>query len=105
MTTRSLIQKKLADLYPNIFRKDINASISIILETIISEVKNDSRVELRHFGSFFLKEFKHKTARNPKTGAIITFDNDRRTMRFRVSKIFLKRLNENFTQKKISYTP
>ena len=56
MATRSLIQKKLADLHTDILRKDINTSISIILESIISEVKNGSRYELRNFGSFFFKE-------------------------------------------------
>ena len=59
MATRSLIQKKLADLHPDILRKDINTSISIILESIISEVKNGSRYELRNFGSFFLKKLIH----------------------------------------------
>jgi len=94
VSTRSLIQKKLADLHPNILRKDINSSIAIILERIIAEVKNDSRFELRNFGSFFLKKFKYKIARNPKTGAKITLPEGRKTIRFRASKILLKRLNE-----------
>ncbi len=95
MTTRSSIQQKLANLHPNILRKDIDNSISIILNSIISEVKNDARFELRNFGSFFLKKFMHKIARNPKTGATITLPEGRKTIRFRASKILLKRLNEN----------
>ena len=95
MATRSLIQKKLADLHADILRKDINTSISIILESIISEVKNGSRYELRNFGSFFLKKLMNKIARNPRTGATITLPEGRKIIRFRASKILLKRLNEN----------
>ena len=95
MITRSLIQKKLADLHPNILRKDINASIEIILESILSEVKNGYRIELRNFGSFFLKKFRYKIAHNPRTGETITLAEGRKTIRFRASKILLKRLNQN----------
>ena len=95
MITRSSVQKKIANLNPNILRKDINNSISIILKTIVSEVKNGSRVELRNFGSFFIKKFRYKIARNPRTGATITLPEGRKTIRFRASKILLKRLNGN----------
>ena len=37
----------------------------------------------------------NKIARNPKTGATITLPEGRKTIRFRASKILLKRLNEN----------
>ena len=93
MTTRSLIQKKLANLHPNILRKDINASITIILENIISETKNESRFELRNFGSFFLKKFKYKIARNPKTGELI-YVPKKNKVRFRTSKKFKQFLNQ-----------
>ena len=94
MAKLSLIQKRLANLYPNILRKDINSSIAIILESIISEVNNGHRFELRNFGSFFLKSFRRKTARNPRTGTKITLPEGRKTIRFRASKTLLKRLNE-----------
>ena len=95
MITRRSVQKKIANLNPNILRKDIDHSISIILKTIVLEVKNGSRVELRNFGSFFLKKFRYKIARNPRTGASITLAEGRKTIRFRASKILLKRLNGN----------
>ena len=95
MSKLSLIQKKIANLHTNILRKDIDASISTILETIVLEVKNGSRFEIRNFGSFFLKEFKQKIGRNPRTGATVTLPEGRKTIRFKASKILLKRLNEN----------
>ena len=95
MSTRSIIQKKLADRHTNILRKDINTSIEIILKSIISEVKNGSKFELRNFGSIFLKKLKYKIARNPRTGDTITLPEGRKTIRFRASKNLLKRLNQN----------
>jgi len=40
---RSQIEQRLANLHPNILRKDINRCCSIILESIIEFVKNESR--------------------------------------------------------------
>jgi len=93
-TVRSQISKRLADLHPNILRKDIEICISEILENIILSVKNKQRVELRAFGSFFSKTLKSKIARNPKTGEKISL-NERQTIRFRASKLLLKRLNKS----------
>ena len=103
MFTRSLIQKKLADLHPNILRKDINICCSIILNSIIDTVKNNSRAEFRGFGIFFSKTLKSKVGRNPKTGQTLLLKS-RRRIRFKPSKILLKRLNKNFTENKISDT-
>ena len=103
MSTKSLIQKKLADLHPNILRKDINICISEILNSIIDTVKDDSRAEFRGFGVFFSKTLKTKVGRNPKTGQTLLLKS-RRRIRFKPSKILLKRLNKNFTENKISDT-
>ena len=97
MSTLSIIQKKLADLHANILRKDINICCSIILNSIIDTVKDNSRAEFRGFGVFFSKTLKSKVGRNPKTGQAILLQS-RRRVRFRPSKILLKRLNKNFTE-------
>ena len=102
MSTRSLIQKKLADLHPNILRKDINICCSIILNSIIEAVKDNSRVECRGFGVFFSKTLQSKIGRNPKTGKTLLLKEGRRRLRFKPSKILLKRLNKNFIENKIS---
>ena len=103
MSTRSLIQKKLADLHPNILRKDINICCSIILNSIIDTVKDNSRAEFRGFGVFFSKTLKSKVGRNPKTGQTLLLKS-RKRIRFKPSKILLKRLNKNFTENKMSDT-
>ena len=97
MATRSLIQKKLADLHPNILKKDINVCCAIILNSVIDTVKDNSRAEFRGFGVFFSKTLKSKVGRNPKTGQTLLLKS-RRRIRFKPSKILLKRLNKNFTE-------
>jgi len=95
MAVLSQIEKKLADLHTNILRKDINLCCSIILNSLIEAIRNNNRVEIRGFGSFFSKNLKSKTGRNPKTGATILLPEGRKTLRFRPSKILLKRINKN----------
>ena len=95
MTTLSLLQKKILNSHPNILKKDIRTAISIILESIVESVKNESRVEIRGLGSFFLRTFKSKVGRNPKTGETVVLPEGRKTIRFRASKTLLKTLNKN----------
>ena len=104
MASLSQIEKKLADLHRNVLRKDINTCCSIILNSIIETVKDNSRVECRGFGVFFSTTLKSKVGRNPKTGKTLLLKGDRKRLRFKPSKILLKRLNKNFTENKISDT-
>ena len=97
MAVLSQIEKKLSDLHGNILRKDVNACCSIILNSIIDTVKDNSRAEFRGFGVFFSKTLKSKVGRNPKTGQTLLLKS-RRRIRFKPSKILLKRLNKNFTE-------
>ena len=104
MAVLSQIEKKLSDLHGNILRKDVNACCSIILNSIIDAAKDNLRVECRGFGVFFSKTLKSKVGRNPKTGETLLLKGDRKRLRFKPSKILLKRLNKNFTENKISDT-
>jgi len=66
--TLSFIQKKLADMHPNILRKDINFCCSEILNGIIESVKSDNRVEIRSLVHFFQRVLKKKLAVTPRQG-------------------------------------
>ena len=104
MAALSQIEKKLADLHRNVLRKDINTCCSIILNSIIDAAKDNLRFECRGFGVFFSRTLKSKVGRNPKTGKTLLLKEGRRRLRFKPSKILLKRLNKNFTENKISDT-
>jgi len=48
-------------------RKNIEKTINIFFEALSKSLKNDSNIELRGFGSFFLKRMDPKESRNPQT--------------------------------------
>ena len=104
MAVLSQIEKKLADLHRNILRKDVNNCCSIILNSIVEAAQDNIRVECRGFGVFFSKTLKSKVGRNPKTGKTLFLKEGRKRLRFKPSKILLKRINKNFTDNKISDT-
>ncbi len=70
-TVRGQISKKLADLLPNILRKDINRVLEIILSEIAEALCRNEAVEIRSFGRFSVKTQKSRISRNPRTGSKI----------------------------------
>lgn len=62
-----------------------------IVDTIINEIKESliqrKRVEIRGFGSFFVKEYDTYIGRNPKTGEKIEVEK-KIAPQFKVSKIY-----------------
>ena len=49
-------------------RKQADEVVQVILESIITALRRDEKVELRGFGSFRLRERASRQGRNPKTG-------------------------------------
>ena len=81
------IIKKLLKKNPSIGRKDLEK----IFETF---TKNKKSIELRSFGTFFIKEIdEKKQARNPKTGEII-YVPKKNKLRFRASKRLKEIINK-----------
>ena len=78
--------KKLKKLNPEIKHIQINQIIEIFSKSISDALIDGRNVELRDFGTFFLKKIKEKySARNPKTGEII-YVPEKNKVRFRSSK-------------------
>ena len=84
----SLLSKNLED-YNEI---DINLSVDIIQKSIVETLKNRSRVEVRGFGSFCIRDRKSIRARNPKSGESIELPK-RSIPYFRASKLLKQRVN------------
>tara|TARA_Y100000385_G_scaffold12493_1_gene12805 strand:+ start:171 stop:377 length:207 start_codon:yes stop_codon:yes gene_type:complete len=64
-------------------------------DNITKALKEGRKVELRGFGTFFIKKIKENySARNPKTGELIYIP-QKNKIRFRTSKILKKKINEN----------
>ena len=67
MTGSDLI-KCLAEKYPELSPRDIDAVVRLLLKAISNHLADKGRVELRGFGSFTNHITPAKSGRNPKTG-------------------------------------
>lgn len=50
-------------------RKESEAAVEVIFESIVSAIRNGDKIEIRGFGSFRTRDRKARIGRNPKTGA------------------------------------
>ena len=86
--SRAELIKKIKAKHSKLSNLQITAIIDTFFESIEKALKNKRTVELRGFGSFFIKEIKEKySARNPKTGELI-YVPKKNKVRFRISKKF-----------------
>jgi integration host factor subunit beta len=53
-------------------RKDSEAAVEVIFDSIIAALQADDKIEIRGFGSFRTRERRGRTGRNPKTGTRVT---------------------------------
>ena len=92
--SRLKLIKKLKKKYPQINKSDLEDILDIFSSGIEKALLAGKKIELRGFGSFFVKKIKEKySARNPKTGEII-YVPEKNKVRFRLSKKLKKFLNE-----------
>ena len=84
----SLLSKKLE----NYSDTDIILSSDLIQKTIIESLKKRTRVEIRGFGSFCIRDRRSIRARNPKSGKSIELPK-RSIPYFRASKLLKHRIN------------
>src|ERR1700691_3002147 len=50
-------------------RKESEAVVETIFDSIIAALQSDDKIEIRGFGSFRTRQRRGRTGRNPKTGA------------------------------------
>ena len=66
MTKADLIDEVVK--HSDLSKKDSEAIVQAVLDSIVESLKNGGKVELRGFGSFRLRERASRQGRNPKTG-------------------------------------
>ena len=98
---KSELVQKLADLYPTLLRKDIIKIVDIILLEIMEALCRDESVEIRNFGRFSPSQKKARLARIPRNSEIVKVP-AKNAIKWKMSKILFKKLNNNFTENKIS---
>ena len=92
--SRPKLIKQLITKNSKLNRSEIETVIEIFSNDIIKALKNGRKIELRGFGSFFVKRIKENySARNPKTGELI-YVPEKNKVRFKASKSLKKKINE-----------
>ncbi len=92
--SRLEIIKSLKEKHPKLNKLQIEKIIESFFNSITDALKENKFVEIRSFGSFFVKKIKEKySARNPKTGELI-YVPEKKRIRFRISKKFKEYLNK-----------
>ena len=100
---RSELLQKLCNHYRNLPRKDIEKILKIIFVEITEALCRGENIEIRGFGSYKITKRKARMGRNPKNSEKIQIP-EKKAIRWKMSKIFFKRLNKNFTENEISDT-
>lgn len=92
--SRSEIIKLLKQKNSKLNQSEIANVVDAFCNDIEKALKDGKKVELRGFGTFFVKKIKAKySARNPKTGELI-YVPEKNKVRFRASKNLKKIINE-----------
>jgi integration host factor subunit beta len=89
---KSKLVKQLKKSFPNIYTKDLDKLVSIILKEIKSALKRGENVELRNFGTWKLRTQKQSIRRNPRNGEKINVP-EKKTIYFKMTKDLFKKLN------------
>ncbi|MBF0177973.1 MAG: integration host factor subunit beta [Magnetococcales bacterium] len=90
MTRSQLINLIVQQL--KLTRKDADAAVDTIFDSIAASLEAGRRVELRGFGSFGLKERQSRTGRNPKTGESVAVE-AKRVLFFKTGKELRERVD------------
>ena len=92
--SRPLLIKQLKEKNPQLNQLELENALDTFCNGIKKALTEGKKVELRGFGTFFIKRIKEKySARNPKTGEIIYIP-EKNKVRFRASKKLLKLINK-----------
>tara|TARA_Y100001970_G_scaffold291475_1_gene428737 strand:+ start:1430 stop:1711 length:282 start_codon:yes stop_codon:yes gene_type:complete len=91
--SRPELIKLLKNKHPQLNNPQLEKIIDVFFKSIEKALLENKSVELRGFGTFFIKEIKEKySARNPRTGELI-YVPKKNKVRFRTSKKFKQFLN------------
>lgn len=91
--TRSELIQKLADKNQQLTKSDVEASVTVILDSIAMALTRGDRVEIRGFGVFGLNYRPPRLGRNPKTGEKVAVP-EKYAPHFKVGRELRERVNK-----------
>lgn len=77
----------------NLPKKRIEQIVNCVLDSLFEALVSGDRIEIRGFGSWYVKEYKSYTGRNPKTGSTVKVS-EKRLPFFKVGKELKKRIDD-----------
>ncbi len=90
--TKSELVDKLVETNVILTRKESEAIISIVFDSMSEALKSGEKVEIRGFGSFTIRDREAREARNPKSGEIVKIAS-KKTPFFKTGKELRERVN------------
>ena len=91
---KSELVQIIANRNPHLFLRDVENIVNAIFEEITEALADGSRVELRGFGAFSVKNRPARTGRNPRTGAHVSVA-QKSVPFFKTGKEMRERLNKS----------
>ncbi len=92
--SRPELIKLLKKKHPKLNKPQLTTILDSFFKSIEDALMNKRSIELRGFGTFFVKEIKQKySARNPKTGELI-YVPKKNKVRFKASKQLKEFINQ-----------
>ena len=98
---RSELLQKMRNLHHNIISRDMEKIFEIIFLEFTKALCRDENIEIRGFGAYKITKRKARIGRNPKNSATVQIP-EKKAVRWKMSKALYNRLNNNFTENKIS---
>lgn len=71
---KSELVNRLTEKFPHIAKPDIEKIVNTIINRITEALMQNERIEIRGFGTLFVKLRMGREARNPKTGMRLTIN-------------------------------
>ncbi|MHB8879651.1 MAG: integration host factor subunit beta [Myxococcaceae bacterium] len=90
--TKSQLIERIARKAEKVPRREVEAIVNTVFDTMVDALQNEQRIEIRGFGSFAVKVRAPREGRNPKTGQKVEVPR-RRAPYFTVGKELRDRLN------------
>ena len=100
---KSELVQKLCNMHPNIFRRDIEKMVQIIVCEMVEALKRDEAIEIRGWGRIKTVVRKARAGRNPKNSESIQIP-EKKAIKWKMSKTLFNQLNNNSNEKKVSST-
>lgn len=91
--TKSDLIMKISEIYPYMSIRNVDRVVSIVIDSIVDALREDRRIELRGFGSFWVKTREAAQRRNPRTGEKV-FVKARHVPFFKAGKQLKEVINE-----------